>query len=154
GISYAVETREPHYRVDSLNAIDNIPVVSTDGQRQLLSNMAKIERSTEAESVSHVNVQPAYDIYANVQGTDLGTVVREIDPILEELRANLTPGNTIVMRGQAESMNSAFLRLGLGIAFAALLVYLLMVVNFQSWLDPFIIITALPGALVGIVWML
>jgi multidrug efflux pump subunit AcrB len=155
GISYAVETREPVYRVDSLNAIDNVPLVSADGkQRQLLSNVATIERGTVAESVTHVNVQPAYDVYANVQGTDLGSVVREIEPILNEYRAKLGAANTIIMRGQAESMHSAFLRLGLGIAFAALLVYLLMVVNFQSWLDPFIIITALPGALVGIVWML
>jgi multidrug efflux pump subunit AcrB len=155
GISYAVETREPIYKVDSLNALDTIPIVSGDGkQRQLLSNMATIERGTVAESVSHMNVQAAFDVYANVQGTDLGSVVRAIDPILDEYRGKLGPANTITMRGQAESMHSAFLRLGFGIAFAALLVYLLMVVNFQSWLDPFIIITALPGALVGIVWML
>lgn len=155
GISYAVETREPVYRVDSLNAIDTIPIVSKDGkQRQLLSNLAKIKRGTVAETVSHVNVQPTFDVYANVQGTDLGSVVREIEPLLDEYRAKLSAANTITMRGQAESMHSAFVRLGFGIAFAALLVYLLMVVNFQSWLDPFIIITALPGALVGIVWML
>lgn len=155
GISYVVETREPMYRVDSINAIDTIPIVSADGkQRQLLSNLAKIERGTVAESVSHVNIQPTFDVYANVQGTDLGSVVREIEPILDEYRAKLGPANSITLRGQAESMHSAFVRLGLGIAFAALLVYLLMVVNFQSWLDPFIIITALPGALAGIVWML
>jgi multidrug efflux pump subunit AcrB len=155
GISYPVETREPVYRVDSINAINTIPIVSGDGkQRQLLSNLATIERGTIAESVSHVNIQPAFDVYANVQGTDLGSVVREIEPILDEYRAKLGPANSITLRGQADSMHSAFVRLGLGIAFAALLVYLLMVVNFQSWLDPFIIITALPGALVGIVWML
>ena len=155
GISYVVETREPIYRVDSLNAIDTLPIVSADGkQRQLLSNLAKIERGTVAESVSHVNIQPTFDVYANVQGNDLGSVVAAINPILNEYRAKLGPANSITLRGQAESMHSAFLRLGLGIAFAALLVYLLMVVNFQSWLDPFIIITALPGALTGIVWML
>jgi multidrug efflux pump subunit AcrB len=116
--------------------------------------MGSVERSVTPETVNHVNIQPTFDVYANVQGRDLGGVAREIEPILKEFRATLSPGNTIVMRGQVESMQSAFWRLGIGILFAALLVYLLMVVNFQSWLDPFIIITALPGALVGIVWML
>jgi multidrug efflux pump subunit AcrB len=104
--------------------------------------------------VSHTNVQPVYDVLANVQCRDLGGVARDIDRVLASYRSQLAPGNSITMRGQVESMQSAFIRLGLGIVFAAVLVYLLMVVNFQSWLDPFIIITALPGALAGIVWML
>ena len=104
--------------------------------------------------INHVNIQPVYDVYANVQGSDLGSAARQVARILSEYQTELGPGNTLSMRGQVESMQSAFIRLGFGLIFAAALVYLLMVVNFQSWLDPFIIITALPGALVGIVWML
>jgi multidrug efflux pump subunit AcrB len=103
---------------------------------------------------NHSDIQPAFDIYANVQDRDLGSVAREVEKVVAAQRARLAPGNTITLRGQVESMNSAFLRLGLGVLFAAVLVYLLMVVNFQSWLDPFIIITALPGAFAGIIWML
>jgi CzcA family heavy metal efflux pump len=155
GISYVVESRTPLYKVDSLGAINSIPIVSADGsQRQLLANVATVQRQTTAETVNHNNIQPTFDVFANVQGRDLGSVAHDIEPLLNEFRAHMAPGNSIIMRGQVESMQSAFLRLGLGILFAALLVYLLMVVNFQSWLDPFIIITALPGALVGIVWML
>jgi len=152
GISYLVETRTPMHRFDSVDALGGLPLNARNGQGlQLLSN---VSRGVTAEVANHVNVQPTYDVYANVQHRDLGGVASEIHKLLEEYRAKLAPGNTIVLRGQVESMESAFLRLGLGIVFAALLVYLLMVVNFQSWLDPFIIITALPGALVGIVWSL
>ncbi|HEX4132120.1 MAG TPA: efflux RND transporter permease subunit [Pirellulales bacterium] len=155
GISYLVETRTPSYRLDSVEAINALPLTSNQADGvQLLSNLATIERSVTPEVVNHTNVQPAFDVYANVQGRDLGSVARQIEQLLGEYRAKLAPGNTITMRGQVESMESAFLRLGLGLVFAAVLVYLLMVVNFQSWLDPFIIITALPGALVGIVWSL
>src|SRR5207244_11150460 len=103
---------------------------------------------------NQTNIQPTFDVYANVQGRDLGSVAHEINHLLTEYRSKLAPGDTLTMRGQVESMESAFLRLGLGLIFAAVLVYLLMVVNFQSWLDPFIIITALPRAFVGIVWSL
>lgn len=155
GISYLVETRTPMHRFDSVDALGGLPLNARNGQGlQLLSNVANVSRGVTAEVANHVNVQPTYDVYANVQHRDLGGVASEIHTLLEEYRAKLAPGNTIVLRGQVESMESAFLRLGLGIVFAALLVYLLMVVNFQSWLDPFIIITALPGALVGIVWSL
>jgi CzcA family heavy metal efflux pump len=160
GISYLVETRTPTYKIDSVEAITSMPLPSTAGKgnagegTQLLENVSTIERGVAAEVVNHHNVQPVYDVYANVQGRDLGSVARDIERVLAEYRDQLAPGNTIAMRGQVESMQSAFVRLGLGILFAAVLVYLLMVVNFQSWLDPFIIITALPGALVGIVWML
>lgn len=155
GVSYLVETRTPTYKIDSVSAINSLPLrnpIAKDAQ--LLENVARIERGSTAEVVNHYNVQPVYDVYANVQGRDLGSVARDIDRVLASYRSQLAPGNSITMRGQVESMQSAFLRLGLGIVFAAVLVYLLMVVNFQSWLDPFIIITALPGALVGIVWML
>ena len=155
GISYLVETRTPSHKVDSIGAIEQLPLTTPQSREvQLLSNVATVERGVTPEVANHTNVQPSYDVYANVQGRDLGGVARDIDKVLEEYRAKLQPGNTITVRGQVESMESAFLRLGLGIVFAALLVYLLMVVNFQSWLDPFIIITALPGALVGIVWSL
>jgi len=155
GISYLVETRTPTYKLDSVDAILGLPLNSQQNRNlQLLSNVAQVERSVTPEVANHTNVQPVVDVYANVQGRDLGSVASEINQILDEYRAKLAPGNTISMRGQVESMESAFLRLGLGLVFAAVLVYLLMVVNFQSWLDPFIIITALPGAFVGIVWAL
>ena len=155
GLSYLVETRTPLHRVDSLGAIDSMPIpVQGQADPQLLSNLAKIERCTSPEVINHVNIQPVYDVYANVQGSDLGSAARQVARILSEYQTELGPGNTLSMRGQVESMQSAFIRLGFGLIFAAALVYLLMVVNFQSWLDPFIIITALPGALVGIVWML
>src|SRR5262249_55993477 len=100
------------------------------------------------------NVQPAFDVHANVQGRDLGGVAAAVQKIVAEYRGKLPPGHAIAVRGQVESMNSAFVRLGLGLIFAVALVYLLMVVNFQLWLDPFIIITALPAGFAGIVWML
>ncbi|MBX3411450.1 MAG: efflux RND transporter permease subunit [Pirellulales bacterium] len=155
GISYLVETRTPTYKLDNIDALNGLPLASRSSQGvQLLSNVAKVERGVTAEVANHTNVQPTFDVYANVQARDLGSVAGEINRILDEYRARLAPGNTITMRGQVESMESAFWRLGLGLIFAAVLVYLLMVVNFQSWLDPFIIITALPGAFVGIVWSL
>src|SRR5262249_30257499 len=120
GISYLVETRTPTHNVDSLSAIATMPL-SAPGNRggQLLANVAKVERGTAAEVVNHANVQPVYDVFANVQGRDLGGVAREVEAIVQEYRGELSPGNTITIRGQAESMRSAFVRLGLGIAFAA-----------------------------------
>jgi multidrug efflux pump subunit AcrB len=154
GISYLVESRTPSHRVDSVDSIAALPLATRGGPVQLLSNVADISRGTTAEVANHVNVQPVFDVYASVQGRDLGSVARDIRGIVAEFSPGLQPGNTIAIRGQVESMESAFLRLGFGLVFAAVLVYLLMVVNFQSWLDPFIIILALPGAFVGIVWML
>ena len=155
GMSYLVETRTPLRRIESVEAIESLAIAARGrGEPQLLSNFAKVERRVTPEVVNHVDIQPVYDVYASVQGRDLGSVAGEINRVLDEYRKQLEPGNTITMRGQVSSMESAFLRLGLGLILAAALVYLLMVVNFQSWLDPFIIITALPGALVGIVWIL
>ncbi|MBS0203422.1 MAG: efflux RND transporter permease subunit [Planctomycetes bacterium] len=155
GISYLVETRTPTYKLDNVDAISGLPLTSARATGiHLLSNVATVERGVTPEVANHTNVQPTFDVYANVQGRDLGSVAGEINHVLNEYRAKLAPGNTISMRGQVDSMESAFLRLGFGLIFAAVLVYLLMVVNFQSWLDPFIIITALPGAFVGIVWSL
>lgn len=155
GISYLVETRTPTYKLPSIDAIKGLPLtVEGTSDVHLLANVATIERGVTPEVSNHTNVQPTFDVYANVQGRDLGSVAGEINEVLDAFRSKLRPGNTLTMRGQVESMESAFTRLGMGLVFAAVLVYLLMVVNFQSWLDPFIIITALPGAFVGIVWSL
>ena len=124
------------------------------GGPQLLSNLASVRRSVAPEIVNHYNVQPVFDIYANVDRRDLGSVGEAVDKIVQNTQAHLPRGTTIDVRGQYRTMQSSFYRLGLGIIFAIVLVYLLMAVNFQSWLDPFIILMALPGALAGIVWML
>jgi multidrug efflux pump subunit AcrB len=121
---------------------------------QLLSNLAGVSRSVSAEIVNHYNVQPVYDIYANVDRRDLGSVGSAVQKIVDETAAHAPRGTTLDVRGQVATMQSSFYRLGLGMIFAVVLVYLLMAVNFQSWLDPFIILMALPGALAGIVWML
>ncbi len=155
GITYLVAVQTPQNRIDSVNTLMNTSVTqATAGQQQLLSNLATLERREVPAVISHSNVQPAFDIYASVQDRDLGSVAAAVQRIAAELRPKLPAGHTITVRGQVESMNSAFFRLGLGLIFAVALVYLLMVVNFQSWLDPFIIITALPVGFCGIVWML
>jgi multidrug efflux pump subunit AcrB len=155
GLNYLVAVQTPQSRVDSVNTLMNTSVTpGTPGPPQLLSNLATLERREVPAVISHSNVQPVFDVYANVQDRDLGSVSSAVQRIVAELRPKLPPGHTITVRGQVESMNSAFFRLGLGLIFAVLLVYLLMVVNFQSWLDPFIILTALPAGFCGIVWML
>lgn len=153
GVSYLVSVMTPQYRIDSIDAIKNTPV-STGAQPQLLSNLATIEHSATTAVVSHYNVQPTFNIYANTQARDLGGVASAIDKVIEEFQPKLPRGTTVSVRGQALSMRSSFVGLGLGVIFAILLVYLLMVINFQSWLDPLIILMALPGALSGILWML
>ena len=127
----------------------------TKGQpAQLLANLATVGRGTEAANINHYNVQPIYDVFASVQGRDLAAVSADVQKIVDAAQPGLPRGSSIKIRGQVESMNSSFAGLAGGLAFAVLLVYLLMVVNFQSWLDPFIILTALPGAVAGILWML
>ena len=121
---------------------------------QLLSNMAGVERGVSPEIINHYNVEPVFDIYANVDRTDLGSVGSAVEKIVQEFSNNLPRGTSIDLKGQMATMRTSFNRLGLGLIFAIVLVYLLMAVNFQSWLDPFIILMALPGALAGIVWML
>ena len=123
-------------------------------QPQLLSNLSHLHRTVSEAVVSHYNVQPVFEVYADVQGRDLGGVSADVQRVVDSLRSELPRGSTFAIRGQVESMNSSFSGLASGLVFAVLLVYFLMVVNFQSWLDPFIILTALPGALAGIVWML
>jgi len=155
GVNYNVAVQTPTYRVDSFDALSRTPITAPGGgATQLLSNLASMSRGTSVAIVNHYNVQPTMDVYANTDLRDLGGVSSDIRKVIEDTRAHLPRGTTIDLRGQVETMNSSFVRLGLGMVFAILLVYLLMVVNFQSWLDPFIILMALPGALSGILWML
>lgn len=155
GVSYPVNVQTPPARLDSFDDLRRTPIAPPGGGSvQVLSNLSQLERSSTMAVVNHYNVQPVFDVYANVDGRDLGGVADEARKIVGELSAKLPRGMTIEMRGQVSTMESSFTRLGLGMLFAVLLVYLLMVVNFQSWLDPFIILMALPGAMCGIVWML
>ncbi len=154
GFPYLIAVQTPPYRLDSYEKLLRTPVVSGLLTPQLLSNMTTVKRTTAPVIINRVNTQPTYDVYASVEKTDLGSVAKALNALVADYKTRLKPGNSLNIRGQIESMESAFSRLGLGIAFAALLVYLLMVVNFQSFRYPFIIITALPGALCGMVWML
>jgi len=155
GVNYNVAVQTPQYRMDTLDELRNTPVSLTGTSRpQLLGNLTTMTRSESPVILNHFNVQPVYDVLANVQGRDLGGVGDDINKILNNIRGNLPRGTTVGMRGQVQSMNTSFIGLGGGILGAIVLVYFLMVVNFQSWTDPFIIITALPGALCGIIWML
>jgi CzcA family heavy metal efflux pump len=155
GVSYSISVQTPQYVIDSAADIYRTPITTTNGaQPQLLSNVASIHKTATPVVVSHYNVQRVFDVYANTQNRDLGGVAQQVQKIVDQMKPHLPRGTTLAIRGQVESMNSSYVGLGVGIAFAILLVYFLLVVNFQSWLDPFIIITALPGALTGIVWML
>jgi multidrug efflux pump subunit AcrB len=155
GVSYQVAAQTPQYQLDSLQTLSGIPVTGPSGAApQLLGNLATIARGTEQGVVSHYDIQPVIDVYGDVQGRDLGGVAKSFEKIVRDAEKKLPRGSTIIVRGQVETMRSSFLGLGLGLLFAIVLVYLLIVINFQSWSDPFIIITALPGALCGIVWML
>jgi multidrug efflux pump subunit AcrB len=155
GVSYSVATQAPQYQIDSLQTLGNIPVSGAGGARpQVLQGLTSIQRGAGTAVVSHYNVQPAVDVYGAVQGRDLGGVARDMAPILDAARATLPRGSQLIERGQIETMNSSFRGLLAGLAVAIVLVYLVIVVNFQSWLDPFIIISALPAALAGIVWTL
>lgn len=154
GLAYPVALQVPEYRVDSVDALEGLSIATEDGRQKLLVDIADVERATTPVFVSHANVQPTYNVRADVQDSDLGEAVAQIEEIVARHRAELPPGAAIKVRGQAESMQVGFMRLGLGLGFAAVLVYALMVVNFQSWKLPFIILTALPGAAVGIVFTL
>jgi CzcA family heavy metal efflux pump len=155
GVQYLVAVQTPQYKVDSLDALNATPLTAnTPGQQQLLGNVATIARTTMATNITHYNVAPTFDVQANVEGTDLGSVSSAISKIVQGIQSKLPRGTTIKVIGQAQSMNASFNGLEMGLLFAVLLVYLLIVVNFQSWLDPLIILTALPGAVAGIAWML
>ncbi|HEY1945631.1 MAG TPA: efflux RND transporter permease subunit [Bryobacteraceae bacterium] len=153
GVSYSIAVQTPQYKMNSLDSIGTIPVsASYPGADQLLENIAAPARGAEPAVVSHYNVRPVIDVYSSVEGRDLGSVARAVDKLTASMK--LPRGTTIVTRGQVATMRSSFIGLFAGLAFAIALVYLLIVVNFQSWLDALIIIAALPGALAGICWCL
>jgi len=173
GVNYPVVVQTPQYKVDSVDALNSTPItsgnatgsspsaaaagISSDGNPnspQMLNNIAQVEHQTTPAITNHYNVQPVFDVFVNTQGRDLGGVESDINRILPDFQKNAPRGTIISVRGQVKSMHDSFTGLGLGMIFAVLLVYLLMVVNFQSWLDPFIILMALPGAACGILWML
>ena len=160
GVSYTVATIAPQYEFESLQDLQNIPVTGGSGAGaarapwQQLANLGTISRGVGMATVSHYDSQTMIDIYGATQGRDLGGIAREVDSVVNKNRSRLPRGSQIFVRGQIDTMRSSFAGLLAGLGFAILLVYLLIVVNFQSWLDPFIIICALPAALAGIVWML
>jgi multidrug efflux pump subunit AcrB len=155
GVSYNIAVQTPQYKINSLDALRTIPVNSpTAPTPQLFENLASMTPTEEPAVVSHYNVQPVIDIYGSVQGRDLGGVAADVQRITTEAAKRLPRGSHLVTRGQVATMHSSFVGLFGGLAFAVALVYLLLVVNFQSWSEAFIIITALPGALAGICWML
>ncbi|MGA9028700.1 MAG: efflux RND transporter permease subunit [Steroidobacteraceae bacterium] len=155
GTQYNVVSQAPQYTMENLNDLANIPLgTSGPGTAQILSNVATFHRSVSPSVVSHYNATPALDIFGSVEGTDLGYVASQVNKIVEESRKDLPRGSNVVVRGQVQTMKASFNGLLIGLLAAILLVYMLLVVNFQSLLDPFIIITALPAALAGIVWML
>jgi multidrug efflux pump subunit AcrB len=153
GVSYNVITEAPQYTIDSLQSLANIPL-NANGRSNILGSLATMKREAGNAVLTHYNAQTTIDIFGTADGRDLGGVSDDIRKIIDDSKANLPKGSSIEVRGQVQTMNDSFSGLFAGLVFAILLVYLLIVVNFQSWLDPFIIITALPGALAGIVWML
>ncbi len=151
GVSYNLVTQAPQYSIQSLQDLQNIPIGATGARPQNLGDVASISRANAMTVISHYNTRRVVDIYGSVQDRDLGAVGRDISRIIDAHRPNLPRGSFVTLRGQVETMRASYLGLLGGLAFAIVLVYLLIVVNFQSWLDPFIIITALPAALAGIV---
>ncbi|MDP3559572.1 MAG: efflux RND transporter permease subunit [Legionellaceae bacterium] len=156
GVSYSIVTQTPQYAMDSLQTLRNIPITnaSMSTPMQILGAIADIQRKWVPVVVSHYNVQPVIDIFAGVQDRDLGSVAKDIQKLLKQTQKDLPKGSQISLRGQVETQQQAFTGLYIGILFSIMLIYLLIVVNFQSWIDPFIIITALPAALAGIASML
>src|SRR6202158_1808824 len=159
GIPYYLAVQTPEYKVNSLNALGNTPVstsLAVSGQTVpgMLSNVATFKRDKVTTNSNQTNIQPVFDVYASVQGRDLGSVAADIDKVTTQLQKELKPGNSIQVVGQIQSMNDSFRNLGIGLLFAAVFVYLLMVVNYQTFGDPFVVILALPATLCGIVTML
>lgn len=164
GVVYNIAVQAPQYNVDSLDALLGVPVAGTGaagagtagtaGSTQLLGNLVEASAARQAAVVSRYNIQPVVDVFVSVQGTDLASVATRVQQLVDEVRPKLPRGSQVALRGQVETMQASFLGLGVGLAMAIVLVYLLVVVNFQSWVDAFIIVTALPAALAGIAWML
>ena len=155
GVSYNIATQTPQYETDTLQGLGNLPITNSLGAApQILDNLASIQHGQESATISHYNVQSVLDIYGSVQGRDLGGVSRDINQILADTKKDLPRGTRVVVRGQVQTMRTSFIGLLGGLIFSIILVYMLIVINFQSWMDPFIIIAALPAALAGIVWFL
>ena len=155
GVTYSVTAQAPQYQMDSLDALRNLPILGGTGVTpQILANVAGISRSTTSPVVDHYDIRPVINIYGNVDGKDLGYVSDRVQQVVDAAKKDLPKGSLLIVRGQSKTMQSSFFGLYVGLVFSIVLVYLLVVVNFQSWTEPFIIITALPCALAGIVWML
>ncbi len=156
GVSYSVAVQSPQYRMDTYQALQNTPISGSypGATPQILGNLVQTSTTARPAEISHYNVQPMINVYAAVSGRDLGGVADEVAKRVQAIEKELPRGSHIVIRGQVQTMKSSFTGLGFGLIGAIILAYLLIVVNFQSWLDPFIIITALPGALAGICWIL
>jgi multidrug efflux pump subunit AcrB len=159
GVNYSIYVQTPQYRVDTLNELENTPVtpnniVATPANTQLLGNLATISRGESPTNITHYDIKNTRDVLAGVQGTDLWSAKDEIEKVVDKYKPELPRGSQVQIRGQVQSMTDSFVGLSEGLVFAVVLVYLLMVVNFQSWLDPMIILMALPGALSGILWIL
>jgi len=155
GVVYNLAAQSPQYQIDSLEALLRTPVRTVEGgDPQLLSNLVSVAPAAQLAVVSRYNLTPAVDVYVSVQGRDLGSVAVKINALVDDMRAQLPRGSAVAVRGQAQTMRASFIELGVGLVMAVVMVYLLIVVNFQSWIDAFIIISALPAALAGICWML
>ena len=155
GVSYSIVMQTPQYQIDSLSALETLPITAGNaGTPPILGGIANISRSTSSAVVSQYDIQPMVQIYATPQGRDLGAVAADVKTAIADTAKEVPKGSSVVLLGQVQTMNSAFSGLLFGLLAAIVLIYLLIVVNFQSWSDPFVIITALPAALAGIVWML
>ena len=155
GVSYPIVVQAPQTQVDSISALNNLPITgSGNASYQILGGMGTLHREPSAAVISHYAVQSAFDIYASAQGRDLGAVAGDLNHLLADTHADLPKGATVTLRGQVQTMNTAFTGLIAGLSMAIVLIYLLIVVNFQSWADPAVIVSALPAALAGIVWVL
>jgi multidrug efflux pump subunit AcrB len=153
GVSYPVSVQTPQYGIDTLGELKNLPLTAAQST-QLLGGLATFSPEPLDALVSHYDIRPVVNIYATTQGRDLGNVAADVQKIVDDSRADLPKGSTVTIRGQASTMTDAYRQLFIGLAMSIVLIYLLIVVNFQSWIDPFVIIMALPAALAGIVWML
>ena len=155
GVNYQVAAQTPQYKIDTFDSMQRTPITAlSGGAKELLYNLAQLKRNNSPEIESHYDIQPVVDIFASPDQRDLGGLAADIEGIITKMRPTLPRGTTIDLRGQVDTMRTSFTRLGLGMIFAVILVYLVMAVNFQSWLDPFIILMALPGAMAGMLWML
>jgi multidrug efflux pump subunit AcrB len=155
GVSYNMTAQTPEYKLDTLEALQNLPVTGTNGgPSQVLGGLSTISRTQSSSVVSHYNILPTIDLFATTQDRDLGAVAGDVQKIIDANMKYLPRGATVQLHGQIQTMNTAFSGLFYGLLVAVVLIYLLIVVNFQSWIDPFVIITALPAALAGIVWVL